>query len=869
MNPVCIHIRLPKSTLLLLIRIVSSQILFAQNSSREVINFDHGWEMYCTNDTILHQHKNISQRDVSFKSQFNDEHVGKHNTSVDSIINREITEAQQGFSLEYPKIKSLEWETISLPHPARYEQALNPGAHQFSGICYYRKEFMIPADCKDKRLSVLFEGAMQVATVWINGKFVMQHQGGYLPFTVSLDKYVNLHSVNEIIVRLDNRDNRNTPPGKSLATLGFLYWSGIYRDAWLIATGPIHITDPVQANTIAGGGVFVRYENVSDCKADILIKTEVENSLDQNNNAVVKQIISDNKGKQIKVVTSDVLNINANTSGEVQQKISLSNPHLWSTDDPYLYKLTTRVLENGKLLDEISQHIGIRSLSYTRWEGFKLNGKPLRIVGTNRHQDYPYIGNALSNTTQYRDLKRIKESGMNFVRLAHYPNDPSVYDVCDSLGLMVVDPIPGWQFFNANDIFKERVYRDIREMIRRDRNHPCVIMWEVSLNESYPPDSFRIKSALLAHEEYPGDQFFTSGDSYGAKKTAWDVPYNSWIDPFGRPQNVQPERPGFAREYGDYEFGGSQSTTRVNRSNGEKALLGNAWNLQWEHNLLQGPEYYPWTVGDANWAFFDSFEATSTTTSDWGIVDVFRIPKFSYYFFQSQMDPYAKIHGADNKPLVHVANWWAQKGTSRKIVVYSNCDEIGLYVNGKLVKKQKPDNGPDSNYGDWEKSGNPFDGGNCRNLAHSPFTFENIQWKPGEIKAIGYIKDRPVAYDIVHTPEKPYGLHINVNSEGKPLVADDADVVFVNVNLIDKNGTVEVLDNGTQIKLDISGNAVMVSPAISKVRGGIASFLIRSTEIPGLIRLKASVVNSKQSFTTNFQFHSVEDSINDTKNYRN
>jgi len=869
MNHAYKHIRFHKTILLLLIGIIISQILFAQNSPRKVINFDHGWEMYCLNDTTSYHHKSISQRGASFKSQFNDEHIGKHNTSVDSIINQEITDAQQGFTLEYPKIKSLEWETISLPHPARYEQALNPGAHQFIGICYYRKKFMVPADCMNKRLSVLFEGAMQVATVWINGKYVMQHQGGYLPFTISLDKYINLQSTNEIIVRLDNRDNPNTPPGKSLATLGFLYWSGIYRDAWLIATDPVHITDPVQANKIAGGGVFVRYENVSDCKAEVLIKTQVENSLTQNNNIVVRQIITDNKGGQIKVVTSDVLKINASTSNEVQQKMSLLNPHMWSTDDPYLYKLTTQVLKNGQLLDEVSQHIGIRSLSFSRWEGFKLNGKPLRIVGTNRHQDCPYIGNALSNTTLYRDLKRIKESGMNFVRLAHYPNDPSVYDICDSLGLMVVDPIPGWQFFNANDIFKERVYRDIREMIRRDRNHPCVIMWEVSLNESYPPDSFRIKSALLAHEEYPGDQFFTCGDTYGSKKTGWDVPYNSWVDPFGRPQDVQPERPGFVREYGDYEFGGSESTTRVNRSDGEKALLGNAWNLQWEHNLLQGPEYYPWTIGDANWAFFDGFEATATTTSDWGIMDVFRIPKFSYYFFQSQMDPYAKIHGADNKHMVHIANWWAQESTSKKIVVYSNCDEIGLYVNGKLIKKQKPDNGPDSPYGDWEKGGNPFDGGNCNNLEHPPFTFENIQFEPGELKAIGYIKDKSVASDIVHTPEKPDGLHILVSFMGKPLVADGADVAFVNVNLVDKNGTVAVLDNDTQIKVDISGNAILVSPSVSTVRGGIASFLIRSKEIPGLISLQASVINSKQSFTTDFQFHSVKNSMNDADNYLN
>ncbi len=182
-----------------------------------------------------------------------------------------------------------------------------------------------------------------------------------------------------------------------------------------------------------------------------------------------------------------------------------------------------------------------------------------------------------------------------------------------------------------------------------------------------------------------------------------------------------------------------------------------------------------------------------------------------------------------------------------------------MYVNVKLIKKQKPDSDPDSPYGNWEKGGNPFDGGNCKHLAHPPFTFENIQFEPGEIKAIGYIKDKPVASDLVYTPEKHDHLHISVDSKGKKLVADGADIVFVNVNLVDKNGTVEVFDNDTQIKLDILGNAIIVGPTISKVRGGIASFLIRSKEIPGSIRLRASVINSKQTFTADFQFHSVKE----------
>ncbi len=450
------------------------------------------------------------------------------------MVAHEVRGALAGFKNEYPKIRSLKWESISLPHPARYEQELNPGVNQFTGICYYRKQFIIPGDYKNKHLYFRFEGAMQTASVWVNGKFITQHQGGYLPFTVRLDN-VNYIGKNEIIVRLDNRDNINVPPGKHLAKLGFLYWSGIYRSVYLIATNPVYITDPIDANTIAGGGVFVRSENISLASAEVRIKTQVKNSSVLKRSIIVKQFLSDPENKLTDTTETE---IDGDSVKNIDQQIKVLHPHLWSIDQPDLYTLNTEIWSNGRLIDNFSQKIWIRKLSFTRAEGFKLNDKPLKIIGTNRHQDCPGVGNALSEAAQYRDLKRIKEAGFNFVRLSHYPQDPSVYRICDSIGLMLGDPIPGWQFFNNNELFKNRVFSDIREMIRRDRNHPSVIMWEVSLNETYPSDNFRIQSAEIAHEEYPFDNFFTSGDTYAAKHTKWDVPYNSWNDPFGRPQDI-------------------------------------------------------------------------------------------------------------------------------------------------------------------------------------------------------------------------------------------------------------------------------------------------------------------------------------------
>jgi beta-galactosidase len=354
-------------------------------------------------------------------------------------------------------------------------------------------------------------------------------------------------------------------------------------------------------------------------------------------------------------------------------------------------------------------------------------------------------------------------------------------------------------------------------------------MWEMSLNESYPPDSFRMASADVAHTEYTGDQFFTAGDTYGATQTNWDVPYNSWEDPFGRPQNVQPNAPGFVREYGHYEFGGEHSTTNSNRGLGEANLLHNAWNLQWEHNLMRSPQFFPWTIGDASWAFYDGFEAYTKGTTDWGVMDIFRIPKFSYYFFQSQ---------ASFKPMVYIANWWTPSSSpDGKVVVYTNATSVSLYLNDSLVGTRKPDAGPDSPYGDWDHGGNPFDGGNATHLEHPPITFTHVSYHPGVLKAVAYAGSSVVATFSVRTPGAPTALSLSVDTLGMPLTANGSDVVFVHASVLDGHGSVCVLDNSTAVSFTVSGPGQIVGPSTVVVRGGIATILVKAGTLPGLVRI--------------------------------
>lgn len=773
-----------------------------------------------------------------WKSQFTVMHVDNDGTIK--------TETEQVVTIveELEKIKDTPWENVTLPHTSFIEPLAV--ANQWEGISYYKKNFHISNADKGKKLFIEFEGAMQIAEVWLNGKFVTKHTGGYLPFQIDISEIVKYNDNNELLVRLDNRPDPLVPPGKPLKTLDFCYHSGIYRDVNLIKTSKVYITDPVSSAKVQGGGVFVWYSNVSEANATVHVKTEIRNEESIPLNCKVKHLLLDKYGKQVAETDLQSKQMGVKTNVDFMHLLSVKQPELWSPDAPNLYHLKTIVYHDDKIVDEQTTRIGIRWFEFSRNEGFKLNGKSVIIEGTNRHQEYPYIGNAVSNNANYRDIQKIKNAGFNMVRLGHYPQDKSVFEACDELGLLVENPIPGWQFFNNSDEFKSHVYADIQKLIRRDRNHACVLLWEVSLNEAYPPVSFRRKCVSVAHAEFPNDQGFTAGDLY-AQNTNWDVPHNSWDEENKtRPQDVQPDRPGFVREYGDYEFGGHYSTTRQFRADGEEKLLQSAWNFIWEHNMLRG--CHPWTVGDATWSMYDYNRGYELNICASGASDILRLPKFTYYFFQSQRNPKPAIENKaiENGPMVYIANYWTSRQSPAKVVTFSNCDEVELFLNGKSIARQKPDSGPDTPYGDFLKGGKPFDGGNSQYLKHPPFTFNNLKWKKGVLKAVGYIDGKMQAEFEVRTPEVPRKLDVQIDYSGRALKADGADVVFVYVHLKDKNGvTVPTAEN--EVTIEVTGEASIVSPKTVKAEAGIATFLLQATEKSGSVSMKVQCKGFKNN----------------------
>ena len=389
------------------------------------------------------------------------------------------------------------WEKITIPHTDKVENLVV--VKQFQGNSWYQKKFKV-AHSGNKKFFLYFEGVMQEADVWINDHKIANHKGGYLPFTVDVTAFLNTKKENEIKVKVNNEDNPNFLPGKPIKDLDFNYYGGIYRNAYLITTNKLHITDAVNANKIASGGVLVHFDNQNKNEASGTIQVHFKNEFSAVKNAYLNFILTNKEGEKFEFKSKD-FSIKGNSEKEITQKISVSNPKLWSINQPNLYQLEVQIVSNGKIIDWYSEKIGIRK-SEIKDDGYYLNDEKLYISGTNEHQEYPYLGYAISDEAQYRDAVKIKNAGFDFVRMSHYPHAEAFLKACDELGILVMNSLTGWQFF-GKETFQKNALKDIQEMARRDRNHPSIIFWEASLNETQMSESFMKEASKTLKAELP------------------------------------------------------------------------------------------------------------------------------------------------------------------------------------------------------------------------------------------------------------------------------------------------------------------------------------------------------------------------------
>lgn len=756
-------------------------------------------------------------------------------------------DVKDGESVSFDESK---WMPATIPHIMQLEKKHCGGDLIYSGIGWYRRHFTIAPTNKGKKIWVSFEGVMTSCNVYLNGKQVAVNHGGYIGFVADLTDKINFNGDNVLAVRVSAEPDPLTPPGKPQKNLDFYYYSGIYRDVSLFITDPLYITDPVSGNGAKSGGIFVTYPKVSKEQADVNVSTHLRNESPVAQKALLITSLIDNNGKTISRKETETT-IPANSGSYINLDMIVKKPRLWHPFSPNRYVLNVQVKVGNRVVDEMKQNIGIRTIKFTTERGFFINGEHLYLRGANRHQSFPYVGDAASNSMQERDVIEMKRGGFNAVRAAHYPNDPAFLEACDKYGLLVVECIPGWQYFNTDPIFMDRMYEVGRSMIRRDRNHPSIILWETALNETHYPDQIagEISKKLydIAHQEYPGNQMYTAGDYFGYKDVLGN--YDVFYKQVGRSpkdgsvmSNYLEDQiaiaPLFSREWGD----GVGEKPRVSLAENEEELLKQC-TTRYKH--LEGNGYFDWCMLDANkrngghflWSYNDYNRGCCEDTMLSGEVDVNRYPKFCYYMLQSMRDKNISQKGLYSGPMVFIASYNSSanmKTASREITVFSNCDAVKLYRNKRLIGIQTRRERALVRPNVVDKGGSP------------DFVFKVNGYEAGELKAEGIINTKVVATHFVRTPEKPHHLEVVINHNTIIPIADGSDMIPVYIKVCDQNGT--LVNNSTAVvDISVSGEGQLIGGGIERlgishqqVEAGVGFAFIRTSKHAGKITVKAS-----------------------------
>lgn len=749
---------------------------------------------------------------------------------------------------ETKEFNDKDWTVVSLPDGIEYLPTEASGCINYQGEVWYRKHFMPDAALKGKKLFLHFEAIMGKSKVFVNGKLLTEHFGGYLPVIVDVTDVLDWNGDNVIAVWADNSDDPSYPPGKAQDVLDYTYFGGIYRDCWLIAHNNVFITDPNYENEVAGGGLFVAFGKVSDALAEVQLKIHVRNATKNPFSGRVEYMLLQPDGTEVARL-SDKIQVKAGRATTVSDRMPVKQPMLWTPSTPTLYNLLVRVLDKeGNVIDGYRRRIGIRSIEFKGKDGFFLNGRPYGkpLIGANRHQDFAVVGNAVANSIHWRDAKKLKDVGMEIIRNAHCPQDPAFMDACDELGLFVIVNTPGWQFWNDAPEFAQRVYSDIRNVVRRDRNHPSVWLWEPILNETWYPADFAKNTRDIVDAEYPYPYCYSGSDSEARGHENFPVYFAHPANMQDASKEIDPTKTYFTREWGDNvdDWSSHNSPSRVARNWGEQPM-----RVQAQHYACP---YYPATsydvlykqspqhVGGCLWHSFDHQRGYHPDPFYGGLMDVFRQPKYSYYMFMAQRPAVKNDRNAGSGPMVYIAHEMTPF-SGKDVTVYSNCDEVRLTFNkgGKTYTYKKDKNRP--------------------GMPSPVITFPDVYdfmvdkafsrtQKQDDVYLLaeGLIDGKVVATHKVVPARRPEKILLWMDNEGTDLKADGSDFVTVVAAVADKNGNIKRLNN-YNIRFSIEGEGrllggpgVLANPV--PVKWGTAPVLVQSTLKPGKIRITASVL---------------------------
>ncbi len=423
------------------------------------------------------------------------------------------------------------WQEVTLPHTWNADDMQKKVSAFYEGVGYYRKKCIFPESMKGKRLFLRFEGVGSCAEVYVNGYLTGTHKGAYSAFVCEIGSQVKFGEENEIIVKADNMARPDVIPVNHVL---FGVYGGIYRPVWLVITEPCGIV----VNDCASSGVYITQKNVSKQSAEVNVKVKVDNATLAPVPLVLENVIYDGSGKLVKK-HNQAFELTPQGVQSYSSQFKLSNPHLWQgREDPYLYKVVSRLLQNGRVLDEVVQPLGLRKYEVVAGKGFFLNGKKYPMYGVTRHQDWWGLGSALTNKEHDFDLAQIMDIGATTVRFAHYQQSDYIYSRCDTLGLVIWAEIPfvnrvtGQEWDNA--------HQQMRELVRQSFNHPSIYVWGIH-NEVYHPHGYTAALTQSIHDlckQEDPDRYTVSVNGYGN---------------VGHPVNQNADIQGMNRYFGWYE----------------------------------------------------------------------------------------------------------------------------------------------------------------------------------------------------------------------------------------------------------------------------------------------------------------------------
>ncbi len=750
-----------------------------------------------------------------------------------------VPEGAKPYAMDYDDSA---WEDVNLPHGLELLPLDASGGVNYQGEAWYRKWVELPTPIAEKRHVIYFEGIMGKSRLYLNGELLHEHFGGFLPMAVDITDKLKPNQRNLITIWADNSDDPICPPGKAQAALDFCYFGGIYRDAWLISTSrEFYVTDENMTDKVAGGGMLVATIRATEAEADVEVKLDIAGSISEGK-ARLEWIDKNGIVAQQKIVPVKL--------GENKINFKLLQPALWSPENPHLYTLRVSLFDTqDRLTDDFTRRVGVRHIQLSEKEGFILNGKPYpyKLIGANRHQDYGYIGNALSNSLHWRDAIKLKDLGMNIIRNAHYSQDPAFMDACDELGLFVIVNSPGWQHWSKEPIFAERVKSDIAEMVRRDRSRPSVIMWEPMLNETWGDEGFvkDIHHIVKAEMPYEGSNY-TAIDEHYAKaaddpdgKNGYDVIYlhpNLKRDTEGKlpTESNYPGKVTFTREWGDNvdDWFSHNSTSRTARNWGEvpqiiqsKHYAAPNYDSTNYRDLLDLPKHH---LGGALWHSFDHQRGYHPDPFYGGLWDALRREKISAAMFRAQ-SPLAEPH-------VYIANELTPF-SPQDITIYSNCPRVRLtsYIGDRIVKESSKAKGEL-----WFTFNDIWD--HQKDKAHMRAARDNS--KKAEIRLVVEGLDaegKVIASETKRPARRAVKLQLQADTMGISPVADGGDLFLVTASITDELGATKRLNNSA-VQFSIEGEGELVCSPLTmnnpaQMQWGEASILVRTTEKAGDIKI--------------------------------